>query len=47
MPPALPSQDVTIDGAKSLRWVLEAIECKALAVQRIARLRHRRRAGSV
>ena len=38
MPPALPSQDVTIDGPKSVRWVLEASECKALAVQRIARL---------
>lgn len=34
----LPSQDSTIDGPKTLRWVLEAAECKAFAVQRIARL---------
>lgn len=38
MSPTLPSQDITIDGPKSVRWVLEAADCKALAVQRIARL---------
>ena len=38
MTATLPSQDITIDGPKSVRWVLEAADCKALAVQRIARL---------
>lgn len=38
MSPTLPAHDITIDGAKSVRWVLEAAECKALAVPRIARL---------
>lgn len=37
--PASPALvETTIDGPKSTRWVLEADECKALAVQRIARL---------
>ena len=34
----MPSEDITIDGPRTTRWVLEASECKALAVQRIARL---------
>ncbi len=34
--PAL--RETTIDGAKTTRWVLEAAECRALAVHRIARL---------
>lgn len=38
MSPTLPAQDITIDGAKSVRWVLEAGQCKALAQPRIARL---------
>jgi len=38
MSSALPAHDVTIDGPKSARWVLEAADCKALAVPRIARL---------
>lgn len=38
MSTTLPSEDITIDGPKSVRWVLEAADCKALAVQRIARL---------
>lgn len=35
---SLPILETTIDGPKTTRWVLEAAECKALAVQRIARL---------
>lgn len=38
MKSTLPAQDVSIDGSKPVRWVLEAGECKALAVQRIARV---------
>lgn len=34
----MPTQDSTIDGPKTTRWVLEATDCKPLAVQRIARL---------
>ena len=33
-----PLIETTIDGPRSVRWVLEAGECKALAVPRIARL---------
>ena len=36
--PAYPNQEITVDGPKTARWVLEAADCKALAVQRIARL---------
>ena len=38
MPTHPPQQEVTIDGPKTVRWVLESSDCKALAVQRIARL---------
>ena len=38
MPLPLPLTETTIDGPKTVRWVLEAADCKALAVQRIARL---------
>lgn len=31
-------QETTIDGPRTVRWVLEAQECRALAVPRIARL---------
>jgi len=38
MPLPLPLTETTVDGPKTVRWVLEAADCKALAVQRIARL---------
>ncbi|MDB6138533.1 MAG: AraC-type DNA-binding protein [Verrucomicrobiaceae bacterium] len=38
MPAASTLTETTIDGPRSARWVLEAAECKALAVPRIARL---------
>lgn len=34
----LPHEETTTDGPKTVRWVLESSECKALSVQRIARL---------
>lgn len=36
-PPA-PLQETTVDGPKTVRWVLESHECRAFAVPRIARL---------
>jgi AraC-like DNA-binding protein len=33
-----PLQETTIDGPKTVRWVLESGDCKALSVPRIARL---------
>ena len=38
MPSSLPLVETTADGPRSIRWVLEAAECRALAVPRIARL---------
>ena len=38
MPDSPVLTETTIDGPKSVRWVLEAAECKALSVPRIARL---------
>jgi AraC-like DNA-binding protein len=38
MLPDQPLTETTIDGPKTVRWVLEAADCKALAVPRIARL---------
>lgn len=38
MPDSSPLIETTIDGPKTVRWVLETAECKALAAQRIARL---------
>ena len=33
-----PSSDSSVDGPRTVRWVLEAADCKALAIHRMARL---------